>query len=234
MLVAIHQPNFFPWLGYFDKLRRADVFVVLDNVQQQKKGGSWTNRVKLNINNTARWVTAPIVRTYHGTRQIREIEFDEASPWREKLFRTLSSAYGRAPHFADGMQLARPLIANSERHACAYNLAAIRSLATALVDPARKIVLASDFGSSETATDLLIDLVHAVGGDAYLSGGGADDYLDAAKFQQAGVRLIYQNFKHPTYPQHASEAFLPGLSILDTIMNIGVAETRRLLWKGPG
>jgi hypothetical protein len=81
-LVAIHQPNFFPWLGYFDKLARADVFILLDDAQYPKTGGTWSNRVQLLINEKPAWVTVPVVRSYHGVRQIREMRIDEQRPWR--------------------------------------------------------------------------------------------------------------------------------------------------------
>ena len=92
-VVAIHQPNFFPWLGYFDKISRADSFLFLDNVQFPKKGGSWSNRIKLLISGDARWITAAIDRSYSGTRQIREMHFLSQNPWRQKMFKTLEINY---------------------------------------------------------------------------------------------------------------------------------------------
>ena len=78
--VAIHQPNFFPWMGYFEKISRSDVFVFFDDVQFPKKGGSWSNRVKLLVSEEARWVTAAIDRSYSGTRTIREMFFLDNNP----------------------------------------------------------------------------------------------------------------------------------------------------------
>jgi WbqC-like protein family len=227
--VAIHQPNFFPWLGYFDKIRRVDVFVVLDTVQHQKTGGTWSNRVKLNVGGEARWAIAPTVRNYHGVKRISDIEFDESTPWREKLIKTLETSYGRAPYFAEAMGLLQALVLNPERQMCVYNMHAIRVLVDALVEPAPELVFASELSAEGNATDLLIALVRAVGGDTYLSGGGAGGYQDPAKFEQAGVRLVFQNFHHPVYPQHASEGFIAGLSIADALFNCGLGGTRQLL-----
>ena len=81
-IVAIHQPNFFPWLGYFDKISKADSFVFLDDIQFPKKGGSWSNRIKLFISGDVRWVTAAINRDYSGTRNINEMEFLTNNPSR--------------------------------------------------------------------------------------------------------------------------------------------------------
>ena len=84
-LVAIHQPNFLPWLGYFDKIARADVFVMLDSVQFAKTGGTWSNRVQMLVGGQATWLTMPIVRSYHGVRTYRQMEIDEEQSWRKKL-----------------------------------------------------------------------------------------------------------------------------------------------------
>src|SRR5262249_17725400 len=98
-VVAIHQPTFFPWLGYFNKIARADIFVVLDNVQFPKTGGTWLNRVRLLIDGRARWVTMPVVRRYRGVRLIREMLISDEPAWRRRLEQTLRSSYGRAACF---------------------------------------------------------------------------------------------------------------------------------------
>src|SRR5205085_9519011 len=92
-LVAIHQPTFLPWLGWWDKLLRADIFVLLDDVQYPKKGGTWMNRVRMLVNGEPTWVTMPIDRTYHGVRTVREISLDQTKPWRKKILGTLAASY---------------------------------------------------------------------------------------------------------------------------------------------
>ena len=109
MIVAIHQPNFFPWLGFFDKIARSDVFCLLDGVQLPKKGGSWVNRVQLVNNGKVLWATVPVCRG-PGVQTIAETRLQDAEPWREKLLRTLQSAYGKAPHFKDVFAFVQPLV----------------------------------------------------------------------------------------------------------------------------
>src|SRR4051794_38560492 len=109
---AIHQPNFFPWLGYFDKTRRADVFVFLDDVAYPKSGsgaGSWVNRVRIAIRNAPAWITSPI-RREHGTQIIRKVRIDDTQPWRKKLLRTLDANYRKAPNYERVVPLLRDLI----------------------------------------------------------------------------------------------------------------------------
>ena len=99
MIVAIHQPNFFPWLGYFDKLARADVFIALDHVQFPKTQGNWGNRVQLLVGGKAKWTTVPIRRDYHGVRRFDEMLIADEEPWRKGMLQTLRTNYGKAAAF---------------------------------------------------------------------------------------------------------------------------------------
>jgi WbqC-like protein family len=223
VIVAIHQPNFLPWLGYFDKLARCDVFVLLDDVQFPKKSGTYMNRVKLLVGGEPAWVTVPVVRAYHGLRQVDEMEIDDSRPWRRKLLATLEQSYRRAPHFDDVMPLLTEIVMDERRLLADYNEAGLRRLAGAVgLDP-DKFVRASRLQVTSTATDRLIELTQKAGGDCYLAGGGADSYQQDAKFAAAGVRLHYQTFEHPTYAESPA-----GLSIVDALMHRGGSGVARL------
>ncbi|MEJ8835239.1 WbqC family protein [Ramlibacter sp. AN1133] len=224
---AIHQPNFFPWLGYFNKIARADVFIVMDDVQYQKTGSSWSNRVQLPVAGQGKWVTAPIRRPAHGVQTLAQIEWD-AQPWREKLARTLHLHYARAPHYAEAMSLLEPLVRNPEPRLLPYNLHAVRTIAAALGLGGR-FVLASAFAAQATGTQRLVELVRAAGCRRYLAGGGAGGYQEDALFAAAGLELEYQAYTHPAYPQHGATGFVPGMSIIDVLMNCGVVRTRELV-----
>jgi hypothetical protein len=230
-VVAIHQPNFFPWLGFFDKIRRSDIFLAMDNAQFSKTGGTWSNRVKMLVNAEPAWVTMPIVRAYHGVRSIREMRVTDDPSWRKKILSTIERSYRRAPHFGAVFPLLEESVRNPTTDLAEYNLGAIRALCAALglVTP---IVLGSTLEVEDRATDLLVRMVKAVGGTAYLAGGGAAGYQEDDKFHEAGIKLIYQEFQHPTYPQFNSVDFKPGLSVVDALMNCGFGGTSELLKAG--
>jgi len=228
-IVAIHQPNFFPWLGYFNKIARADVFVVLDNVQFPKTGGTWMNRVRLSFGGKVDWVSMPVVRAYHGLRLVREMKINNDVPWRKKLLRTIEQSYGRAPYFQTMFPALVDLIENPTDHVFDFNLKAIEALAAAVGLKHVEVVLGSNLDVQGQSTDLLIAIVKAVGGTAYLCGGGAGGYQDDEKLSAAGVTLVYQQFEHPTYPQANLVQFHPGLSIIDALMNCGSEKTRTLI-----
>jgi hypothetical protein len=227
--VAIHQPNFFPWLGYFEKICRADIFILLDDVQYQKTGGAWSNRVKVLVNGEGRWITAPIERAFHGTRTLRQINFMANENWRVKVLKTLQTAYGRAPHYKETLNLLEPLILHQAENLAEFNIHGIISLAGALGLVTTNFVRSSSIPTEGVATRRLIELTQHVEGTQYMCGGGAGGYQEDAKFINAGIELVYQNFVSPEYKQHGSNEFVTGLSIIDALMNLGVEGVAHLL-----
>jgi WbqC-like protein family len=231
-VVAIHQPNFLPWLGYFDKIARSDVFVFLDDAQFQKTGGVWSNRVKLLIGGEARWVTAPIVRAFHGVRLVNQIEFQPNAPWREKLLKTLATNYARAPFFSETIEWLEPLIRNPENNLSRYNTMAVTSIAERVGISTARCRWSSHMDLAQYSNERLVAITRAVGGDTYMCGGGATGYHDDATFAAGHVDVVPQQFQHPRYPQDAATEFVPGLSVVDALMNGGVALVSR--WFVPG
>ncbi|MEE2566467.1 WbqC family protein [Hyphobacterium marinum] len=217
---AIHQPNFFPWSGYFDKIRRADVFVILDAVDYPRAGsggmGSWSNRVKLAINGEARWWGAPMVKQTQPT-PINDSWIAGDPKWRNKALRSMQQAYAKAPNFKTAFDLVEPLILNPEQNISHYNVHAIRVIAEAMgLDS--EIVLQSELGTEAASTDLLIEITKKTGADVYLAGGGAGGYQEDEKFAASGLELRYQNFKPIAY--RPENDFIPGLSIIDYLMHV--------------
>jgi hypothetical protein len=227
-VVAIHQPNFFPWLGYFNKIARADVFVALDNVQFAKTGGTWCNRVRILINHRPAWITMPVERGFHGVRTVREMRI-AGTRWRDPLLRTLELAYRRASHFAEVFPVLRRMIGLEAETVGEFNLENVRTLTSELgLDP-MKVVASSTLRATGRATELLINIVRDVGGTAYLSGGGAGGYQEDEKFKAADLELIYQHFEHPSYVQRGEAGFTPGLSVIDALMQCGFEGTHALI-----
>ena len=219
-LVAIHQPNFFPWLGYFDKVRRADVFIFLDAVSYPRSGsggmGSWCNRVRVSVAGEARWITCPVKRVPLGTA-IQAVEIDDAQPWRTKVTRTLEANYRRSPGYERAMALLGPLLQNTTTNLADFNIAAIKAIAAHLGLQTR-FVRQSELEFDGQATELLVSLVKAAGGDAYLAGGGAGGYQEDELFAASGIRLVAQGFTPEPYgPENT---FLPGLSVIDYLIRV--------------
>jgi hypothetical protein len=226
VVVAIHQPNLLPWLGYFDKLARCDVFVLLDTVQFSR--GSRTNRVQILVNGEPIWLTAPIFRSGHAEPPIRELRINDSRPWRPKALQTLQQSYGSLPGYAETYELIEPRVLDPTEELAALNERAIRAIASALTLDRARIVRASDLEVAGSSSELLAGLVQAVGGTIYLSGDGAGAYFEAAPFERRGIEVRFQRFEHPDYAQRSS-APVHGLSIVDAMMSLGVEGVKHLL-----
>lgn len=219
-MCAIHQPNFFPWLGYFDKIRRSDVFVFLDKVDYPKAGsggmGSWVNRVKIDIQGKERWFGCPLEK-YSGRKSIVDVVISEREDWRPRLLRTLEINYRKAPSYSRAMTLLKPLIENPTNKLAEYNIQAILAIANALGLEC-SFRRQSELSSQEHSTALLVEMTKKVGATAYLAGGGAAGYQDDALFAEHKLELVYQDYAPVTYGE--ADRFVAGLSIIDYLMHV--------------
>ena len=228
--IAIHQPNFLPWLGYFVKYVRSDVFVLLDNVQITKKGGNWINRVQMLVSGRAYWLTLPLQRQYSGVLPIKEAKINTATFSPDKLLKTINFSYRKHPYFDETYILAERILMASYTNLVDFNIFGISEILSHLdLAMAGKIVRSSHLGCEGISNDLLIEICKRLDGDRYLSGDGAMSYIQPDAFNSAGLGFSLLNFEHPTYPQIGNNQFIPGLSIFDALFSIGIKQTRSLL-----
>jgi hypothetical protein len=230
-IAACHQPNFFPWLGYFHKIRWSDTFVFLDDVLLQKTRGSVTNRASFVVGGAATWVTAPLDRSYHGNLAIRDVRFAPADRWRDKFSSTLKMHYRRSPHFEQLAPSLLELVENPESSMAEYNIRAITTIAE-MLGLSAKLVRASAYDVRETSSLRLAELVRKVGAKTYLAGAGARAYQDDDVFKARGLSVLPQGFVPPTYLRGGSPS-PPGLSVVDALLWLGIEGTRALLESPP-
>lgn len=229
-IVAIHQPNFFPWLGFFDKIHRSDLFVYLDHVENNPRDSLWTKRVKIIVSKREYWLTIPLIRSKSSIFQrINEMKIRDMKIKRKHL-PTIKQSYGKAPFFNDVFPLVMAFYESSDPSIANRNIIFIDSVCEKL-DIYTPKSRTSHYEWNEKSTDLLVEILTHFNGTGYLCGGGAADYQEDDKFERSGFDLIYQDFRHPTYPQFNSDSFVPGLSILDILMNCGFEGTKQLLKK---
>jgi hypothetical protein len=219
--VGIHQPNYAPWLGYFAKMAAVDLFIFLDDCQMPV-GRSYVSRVQVRGAEGAEWMTIPVQRVCGEA--INEVHFAEPA-WPRKHLRKLQANYGRCPFFSPTMERVRPVYEGPTEHLSAFNIRLIRALANH-VGLSPQFYLASELGVNSTGTQRLIDLVQRVGGTAYVSGSGGVNYQDPAAFKAAGLELDLRAYYPIPYRQEGE--FLPGLSLLDALFNVG-QDVRSLL-----
>ena len=216
MIAAIHQPQYLPWLGYFGKMLKADVFCYLDNVQYKKN--EWQNRNRIKTAQGWQWLTVPV--TYRFPQGIGEVAVDNAQNWAHKHLQALHTNYRRAPHFERYVSVFEEIFGSRWESIVELNLSAIKRLREMLGIGDKPDVRASTLDCSQEPTDRLIDICRALGADTYLAGPGGAAYMDVARFEQRGVRVLTQSFEHPVYPQ-LFQGFQSHLSVVDLIFNCG-------------
>ena len=223
-IVAIHQPNYLPWLGYFWKIARADIFVFLDDTQFSK--GGYTNRVQIAAFDTPRWMTLPVTHAFGDT--IDRVGIAKPGLGRahlDVLFQTYRDASARRTvwPFVEAL-----LGEDAELNLARRNEALVEALARRL-GGATRFVRSSELGIGDSADERLANIVERLApGGIYLSGKGAKAYQSETTFAARGVTLRYSSFSPAPYPRGAAP-FVPGLSILDALFHLGFDATAELL-----
>jgi len=229
-VAAVHQPNYLPWLGFFHKIRHCDVFIVLDDVQfpRRQGHGNWVNRAKVNVNGGARWLSIPVSRP-RGTQLIRDVRAVDDG-WRNDHRRTIDVNYRSAPFYAELKGFVETLYEGRGGTLMEFNLGAIMAVLD-LLDrgDGEKVVMASGYGVASAGTDRLVDLVRSAGASVYVTGRGAGEYLEPEKFAAASLSLAVQQFAEVERPQLRTDSFVPGLSILDALLMVGVEGVNAML-----
>jgi hypothetical protein len=215
--VVVLQPGYLPWLGFFDQLRRSDVFVYYDDVQYDKHG--WRNRNRIKTATGPLWLTVPVRHSGLGLPRIVDVEIDGRTPWARKHFQSIRQAYAAAPFLRKYAPELEDLLQRKWERLIDLDVAMADLLAGWLgLQP--RIERSSALGIDGERSERLVRICRHFGATTYLSGDAAHDYLDMALFRQHGIAVEWQRFSHPVYPQLHGE-FVPYLSAIDLLLNCG-------------
>jgi hypothetical protein len=224
--LVVLQPGYLPWLGFFDQMRRADVFVYYDDVQYDKNGWRNRNRVKSPAGEP-HWLTVP-VRVGSLGQRVNETEIDNRQPWARKHVGTLRQFYAKAPHLARHLPELEELLAGRRWGLLVELDIAVVALMCRWLGIERETARSSELKVEGERSERLLKLCEHFGARRYLSGNAAQSYLDEAAFEARGVRVVWQNYQHPVYPQQHG-AFVPYLSALDLVLNCGGERAAKII-----
>lgn len=226
MICAVHQPNYIPYLGFFDKYKKADVFVLYDTAQYSKNDFHNRNRIKTAAG--PHWLTIPV--TVHLGQEIREVSVADSGAL-DKHLDVIRGEYKDADRYRESIAWLSDIYGLAEKSSrlADLNIAILKNFFE-LFRGAKKVVLASELGLDPDlkSTDALVALCRKVGADEYLSGSGAHTYLEEKKFKDAAIKVSWHEFRHPVYKQQYGE-FIPDLSVVDALMNVGMGGLRTML-----
>ncbi len=201
---AVVQPSYIPWRGYFDLIRRSDVFVFYDDVQYDKHG--WRNRNRIKTAQGLRWLTVPVHakgNTLGGT-PINRIRVDHTRDWKRAHAEQLRHSYARAPFYERYRELTAELYASACELLADFTIATTIRLARHLGIEHTRFLRSSEFAASGAKTDRLIDLLQQIGATHYISGPSARAYIETDKFARAGISLEYAAYDYAPYEQSVS------------------------------
>jgi hypothetical protein len=218
--IAIAQPTYLPWLGYFDLLDQVDKFVLLDTVQFEKQ--SWQQRNRIKTPTGLLWLTVPVVFRGRLSQRIVDVEIREADFWRDHL-RAVELNYRRAPFFGRYYPALSDFLrsASSGLRLAELTIGLLRWLAEEL-GIKTPIVRSSELAVEGKRTELLAEICNLSGATTYVSPLGSADYLlkDLPILTGRGVEVVFQHYEHPSYRQ-LFPPFQAHASTLDLLFNEG-------------
>ncbi len=221
MIVAIHQPSYLPWIPFLEKGIRSDIYLFHDNVQFDKNSEQNRNRVKTPQGQM--WLSVPVTR--HTETLICDVQIAESEKnWARKHRRVIEENYRKAPNFDEVAGRLFPIFDHPWTKLVDLNLA-IDHLFLQWAGFTGKTIRVSELeGIEGIGSQRVLKVCQAVGAKTYLSGIGALDYMNIPEFEQAGIKVLFQQYRHSEYPQQYPKAgFVPHLSALDFFMNVGVS-----------
>jgi hypothetical protein len=212
MKIAIHQPQYLPWLGYFDKIDQADVFVLLDDVQYKKN--EWQNRNKIRNADGEQWLTVPVLHDFG--QLINEIKINDRESWRAKHIKSLEQNYSKAPFFENYFRSFCDIFMVDWEYLSRLNICLIMYFKDALAINT-DMIRSSALDVKYSSTERLVEICRRLKADTYISGAGGREYLEEGKFSDSGIKVEYQEYKHPEYEQ-VFRGFSPYMSVIDLLL----------------
>lgn len=230
MIITIHQPEHLPWLGFFNKLAKAEVFVILDSVPYRKN--YFQNRNKILGSNGVQYIGIPTVNVGHieGTIATTKIALQGNAKWKSKYLNTIQMSYGKHPFFKEVFPVLEKAIQLDTDLLAEINIEILTSFADHL-GFCPKYIKSSELEVAGAKSDLILDICKVLNADTYIAGPSGRDYLNMQSFSDAGIKVVFNDYKHPVYPQRKSDEFIPYMSALDLFMNCGFEQSKMIIMK---
>ncbi|MDP3883146.1 MAG: WbqC family protein [Candidatus Staskawiczbacteria bacterium] len=220
MTIIIHQPEFLPYIGFFERLSNSDILVILDDVGYQKNG--FINRNKIKTEKGAKWITVPVLGRSPNLK-INEVLIDNGQKWAESQLGSIKAAYSKAPHFKEYYNFLEQALKQDWKKICDLDIYLIENI-NKFLDIDLKIIKSSDLKTKGKGTERLINICKELKADEYLSGPGTEKGhgVEKQEIEKHGIKVKIKEFSNPKYNQQfRSQEFLPYMSIIDLLLNEG-------------
>lgn len=228
MILSAHQPAYLPWLGYFHKIAISDVFVILDEVQFEKN--SFTNRNKIKTSNGSAWLSVPILMNGHINKNISDMEIANRYNWREKHWKSIYLNYKKTPYFKlysdffeDVYKKEWNRLSELTEYMTKYFLKEL-GIETQILNQ-------SNIKTKYKKQELIVELCKELNSDIFIFGKMGQNYVNTNCFKENNISIYFQEYNHPEYSQLWG-AFIPNLSIIDLLFNVGAIKAKEIIISG--
>ena len=224
MTIGILQPGYLPWLGFFEQIYKSDIFVIYDDVQYDKEG--WRNRNRIKTANGIQWLTVPVHVKLSEAPLIKDVRIDNKENWRKKHLNSIKMSYSRSPYLKDYLPFFEEAYNRQWEFLIDLDMFFILKILDWLGMGDKDIVRSSGLLDIDRAIgegnkmDRLINICKTLKADTFYEGAAGRNYIDTDYFLGHGIRVEFQDYKHPVYKQLYGD-FVPYLSIVDLLFNHG-------------
>lgn len=226
MKLAIMQPYFFPYIGYWQLIYAVDRFVIYDDVSYIKNG--WINRNRILINGTATYLTVPLFQS-SSFKKICDTTLQPSLIWRNKLVKMVDNTYRRSPHFEEVFPVVNKLIQYESNNLADYLAYQLQALSDFMGIKTNFVVSSRCYENNDlSGQERILDICKREGATTYINPQGGNELYDIATFRNKGIDLRFIVMQSLPYKQRATN-FVPSLSIIDALMEIGPLEIKRYL-----
>jgi len=214
-VISIRQPGYLPYMGFFKKIQASDIFVYLDDVQYER--GDWDNRNQIRTSDGSMLLTVPVYNKFG--QKLNEVPILNEQNWNRKHLNSIKNNYEKAPFFRKYWDFINSTLTKTWDRLIDLNLELVHYF-NAELDLHTKSVRSSELNVSSTGSARLLEICKKLNANVYVSGELGANYLDEKVFVDAGIKVIYEKFRHPIYRQiHGN--FIPNMSVIDLLFNEG-------------
>ena len=226
MILTAHQPSYLPWLGLFSKMAKSDVFVYLDTVSYSK--WDWSSRNKIRVHNGTMWLTVPVLTGGKSNQVFTEVKIDNTQKWARTHWKSISMNYSRTPYFSLYENFFKDVYHNEWEYLSELDEHITKFLIESLGIKIKFVKASTSLHLEGHKSSLVLDMCMKMNADVFIFGGEGKNYAQVDDFENVGINVIFQEYKHPVYPQIQGE-FIPNISVIDLLFNCGPKSLEILL-----
>jgi hypothetical protein len=229
--IAMSQPTFLPWQGFFGYIHLADKFIFLDDFQYSVQSFHQRNSLFVNKNEKG-WYTAVVEKSEGFLQGLNQVKLNETLGWQKKMWERIENVYGKADYFSELGPFVKDWLLTAHESLAVKNQAFIQHVCEGMKWET-EFLFSSEIASDKTSSERVLQLLKHTGATCYYAAPGSFDYMQEEKvFPIEGIEILFLQYEQHSYKQKNGKEFMPYLSVLDALFNIGFEASSNLIQSG--